>query len=456
MKTLRKASSDTIIHGANPRRGRATLVFALATVLVTQACSDNNGDDPADPNIRRVHQGLNLVPLVGSCTQNSVSAMTKNGDYVVGTCWTDADRTEGQAYIWKRGEVAATGLGHLSAGATLSSAADITDNASTVVGYDVDSSGIYHAFVYDVHKGEMAPIPTALPTWYTQSRATAITPDGKTIVGCISLPTSLPCTEAPVSGTKAPSGTPPSSPFLWTSDGGFVTPTPDWEFASDPTGQSVWLTSAWAVSDDGTVVVGDKYTGFGLDVGISSYRWTSIGGEVDLGTALFELSADAPLYSTPRAMSSNGEFVAGATRDVLTIGSAQVINLLVPYLWTAEDSLEVLEQRFPSEVGVLAMTPHGDVMGGGWFDPTLDAPFDVDAFSGFIWDDRNGMMELLHFFDDFKGDNPDLYTLGEFVPINVTALSDSADVLAGDALVPSVATPIPLRGYAGTIDLPPR
>ncbi len=452
------AQSEAKGKGTRGFLARATAACSGLTAVLALACGEGGGLPPtsaADPDLGDpvdAKPGLTLVPLLEGCTQSVVAGMSVMGKYVVGTCYSDAGRTTGQAFYWKRGAASAVGLGHLSTGATLSSAAGVTADGLTIVGVDVDATGVSTAFTYSVAKGTMTALIKTLPTWYSQSAATGITPDGKTVIGCISLANSAPCTEAPVPGTLAPSGTPPSSAFLLTG-GKLSLPTPAWDFNTAYTNED-WLTSAWAVAQDGSAAAGDRFLADDFGDHVSSYRWTSAGGSVDLGTALFSETVTTKLYSTPRAMSADGTLVAGSTLGEFSHGG---FYLQMPYFWTAATGLVLMEQSYPAEMGVLAMTPAGDVMGGGWFSPSAEPGWDVGTLGGaFLWDDVNGMMQLDSLFAYVKGDLVSDYGAGAFIPINVTALSEDAVVIAGNALIPSAATPAPLQAYVGITDLPPR
>lgn len=453
-----RAQSTAKDQGTRSLLARATAACSGLAAVLALACGEGGGLPPtsaADPDLGDpvdAKPGLTLVPLLEGCTQSVVADMSVMGKYVVGTCYSDAGRTTGQAFYWKRGADSAVGLGHLSTGATLSSAAGVTADGLTIVGVDVDATGASTAFTYSVAKGSMTALITTLPTWYTQSAATGITPDGKTVIGCIAIATSTPCTEMPVAGTQAPSGTPPSSAFLLT-DGTLTLPTPAWDFDTSYTNED-WLTSAWAVSKDGSSVAGDRFLANDFGDHVSSYRWTQAGGSVDLGTAIFAESGENHLYSTPRAMSADGALVAGSTVGGI---AETAFYLQVPYFWTAATGFVLMEQSYLSDLGVYAVTPKGDVMGGGWFSNSLDPAWNAATLgAAFLWDDVNGMMQLDSLFAYGKGDLVSDYGAGAFIPINVTALSEDAVVIAGNALIPSAATPAPLQAYVGITALPPR
>jgi probable HAF family extracellular repeat protein len=189
---------------------------------------------------------------------------------------------------------AAEDLGSLGGG---SQANAVNSDGAVVVGWAVTATGI-HAFRWTSAGGmqDLGALPGAL-----NSYAYAVSGDGSVVVGY---------------GETAGGGSPHA--FRWTSVGGM-------EDLGTLAGSSSVATGA---SADGSVIVGDAYSGGGF-----AWRWTRETGMVSLGA----LPGDAS--STAADVSADGSTVVG-----MSTGGAGG----VPFIWTQERGIEDLEARLQS------------------------------------------------------------------------------------------------------------
>jgi probable HAF family extracellular repeat protein len=220
---------------------------------------------------------VGLGDLPGGSFRSYAIGVSADGSVVVGA---STGASNGEAFRWTSGG-GMVGLGDLPGGIFISAARGVSADGTVVVGQGYSASGI-EAFRW-TSGGGMVGLGD-LPGGIFYSIAWGVSADGSVVVGRGTSPSVG--LGLPTSGA--------SEAFRWTSGGGMV------GLGDLPGGG--FFSSAFGVSADGSVVVGQGYSASGYE----AFRWTSGEGLVGLG--------DLPgggFDSEARGVSADGSVVVG-------------------------------------------------------------------------------------------------------------------------------------------------
>ena len=315
-----------------------------------------------------------------------------SGDTVIsGAEFSDSRGTSsGAAYVFQLPTMPVTGvelrdIGALPNAGESSRATDASQDGGVVVG-DIFSSGRHRAFYWTETAGLTVLGP--LPSGYTESPGNAVSSDGTTVVGQLS-----------VYGGDA-------EPYRWNTVEGLI---PLGGFAG-----AALNGSANDVSADGAVIVGHAVSAQGRQ---EAFRWTKRQGMVSLATDLgavndsvaYGVSADGTVvvgqsdnrafrwmqpgevdwlgalpshvYSVATAVSANGRIVVGESWADATPSEKEA------FLWTPEGGMVSLGSlSTPSYSAALGVPDDGALVLGN-----DGASFPVAPF---VWDATHGMRHL--------------------------------------------------------------
>jgi len=265
--------------------------------------------DGLNGNRRVVHwdteNGLTHVDegAMWGLNEQKVASISRDGTTIIGTA--NGDGLSDTAYRW----TAETGMVDLRAGSswavggnccTTSRARAVSEDGRAVVGEAYDGNNVVRAFYWHADDGIMLDIAsTSVDNWASEnairngwpvnSTATDISADGSTVIGYAN------------AAERA---------FRWTEASGLVNlvrtdfddgTTADW---------GALYTNAYAVSADGSVVVGEAYSETdGLN---QAFRWDESSGLVNLATG----SDFANTSSTAEFVSGDGSVIVGTVDSV--------------------------------------------------------------------------------------------------------------------------------------------
>ena len=254
---------------------------------------------------------------------------------------------ESDAWRWT-GTGAMVLLGHVPETINRNSASGVSGDGSVVVGRSISHSE-WEAFRWTVEAGIVGL--GDLPGGSFQSNAFAVCVDGSAVVGYGSTG----------SGLEA---------FRWTQTGGMV------GLGTLPGYDS---SSAYAVSADGSVVVGRSRRADGSGAETEAFRWTAEGGMVGLG----HLGDIVDSYASD--VSADGSVVVGRNGNGAGLVATRVTEA---FLWTESQ-------------GMLGL---GYLPGGGWsaaFGVSADGSVVVGSsgsasgdYEAVIWDAAHGIRSL--------------------------------------------------------------
>jgi probable HAF family extracellular repeat protein len=268
-----------------------------------------------------------LGDLSGGDFGSSASGVSADGSTVVGigTC-----ASGGEAFRWTAGG-GMVGLGHLPGGIYSSTAADVSADGSIVVGYSYSEWGYETAFRWTADEGMVALEGDP----ETNIRANAVSGNGATIVGQYGRKASvwvgdgwdflgdLPDSSANgVNDAGTVVGYSSGQAFLWPWSGGMV--------GLGHLPGSTANTSAWDVSDDGSVVVG--YSAPAPGGGYEAVRWTAGSGMQRLWDVLLAQGVNPAadgwtILSEAYAVSADGNTIVGyGTRN----GNTEAFRVVLP------------------------------------------------------------------------------------------------------------------------------
>lgn len=246
-------------------------------------------------------------------------------------------------------------LGDLAGGAVSSEATDVSADGLRVVGIGTTDAGA-GSFLYDFQQG-FFPVTVDLPGT-TVDRALAISGDGTTIVG----------TARTAEGSSAVSA--------YRHD---VVSSQTFPLPVLP-GGAVSTASAFGVSGDGQVVVGQSSSGSGLQ----SVFWSPD----DVATGLGLGPEDSILSGEAHAASLGGEVIVG------TAASAPGSIFREAYRWTSEGGYERLGYLQPEgfrSSDAVAVSPDGSVVVGGSY---VFSQGSFDSAAAYRWTEETGMVSL--------------------------------------------------------------
>lgn len=166
---------------------------------------------------------------------------------------------------------------------------------------------------------------------------------------------------------------------------------------------------AWAISRDGSTIVGDADVG-DPDGNAVAVRWTASGGMQSLG-ALPDASYPT---SVAYAVSANGQVIGGK--------SFNENNWVEAFRWTVNDGMTGIGST-ASESGIFGVSDDGDVMVG--YDFGLATP------GASIWDAQHGMRSLKAVLDSLGVSNASSWLLGVAI-----AVSSDGQVILGNGVDP--------------------
>ncbi|MDO9405823.1 MAG: autotransporter domain-containing protein [Polaromonas sp.] len=221
--------------------------------------------------------GYTLLPRTGLNNGSVANGLSADGRVVVGRAgnYTPNPNTyTSEAYRW----TADTGFEYLGTlGGDDSSANAVSADGNVIVGAADIAAGDNHAFRWT--GGVMSDLGTLGGRYSTAFGASA---DGGVVVGSAQLASNR------------------YNAFRWTAAGGMAS-------LGTLSGDAGADSSASAVSQDGSVIVGNSQVG-GASSDTHAFRWTQAGGRADLGT----LGGN---FSNADAVSADGKVVVGASRD---------------------------------------------------------------------------------------------------------------------------------------------
>ena len=405
--------------------GKHWLLAALAVGGVA-ACGGSTTNDPGTPDdeLTSGSEFAVVVPLLDGGTQNQVTAMSSNSHVVAG--WSET--TDGKhAFRWHRSDADAEDLGTLPGATAASAVTGMSSNGDVIVGYSQDSTGLYQGFVWTKKDGMKALTPPTAGQVYP----TAVSGDGKTIVGCWASPTIEvePCV---AQMWPPPTGGGASSGFIYTEADGFRILSPP----QDQYGYS----AIWSTNENGSVFVGDfvfdRFGGPGPGTGtpvVSGSRWTA---ETEPGGGTMIGFLDE-LASTARIISADG-LVVGGTSLTPSLDNTPVMT---PVRWTPETGLVDMLQLTSYNMEMNAISEDGSVMAGGGV-PGQQSGVTTLAWA---WDDANGFMSFNDLF------TVELQTdLGTRLPTIIRAVSADGKIFSGVA----VGLDRKERGFVAKVPLP--
>ncbi len=234
---------------------------------------------------------METLPVPEDIGSSFAYATSQDGSVVVG----HADvPDEGRREAWYWADGISTGLGHLPGGLFFSNAQDVSGDGSVVVGGALSSSSTGEAFRWTAAEGMVGL--GDLPGGAFGSGAHGVSSDGSVIVGY----------GKSAAGVEA---------FRWTAAEGMM------GLGDLPGGE--FYSNANAASGDGSVIVGASESSDGLE----AFRWTAAEGMIGLGT----LPSGPESYSW--AVSDDGSVVVGG----VAIPSGPYCDA---FLWTAETGMQ--------------------------------------------------------------------------------------------------------------------
>ena len=283
-----------------------------------------------------------LGDLPGGEFHSRPFGVSGDGSIVVG--WSISDGTSGdgrEAFRWSAAE-GMVALGHLPGGVGYSEALGISDDGKVIVGGS--DSPLGNQPVRWTSGDGWVSLGWADPFAPGDLVARDVSGDGSVIAGMGATPF----------GGQA---------FRWTATGGMVP-------LENPLGG--FRSVLGAISDDGSVIVGNRYSVSGTS---EAFRWTLEDGMVGLG----DLPGGTSQSSQP-GVSPDGSIVVGAS-----ISGAGY----EAFRWTATTGMvglgDLVAVNFAS--GASGVSGNGAIVG--------HSGFDTDAHQqAFIWDEQNGMRSL--------------------------------------------------------------
>ncbi len=166
--------------------GDASLAFGISgdgSVVVGRSHSENSG--PGADEAFRWQDGVmtGLGDLPGGGFNSTATSVSPDGNFIIGFGISDSGP---EAFRWVNGVM--TGLGDLPGGDFTSVAHGVSGDGSVVVGYSDTDRGS-EAYIWDAQHG-MRNLREVLVndygqnlTGWTLTEATAVTPDGRTVIG---------------------------------------------------------------------------------------------------------------------------------------------------------------------------------------------------------------------------------------------------------------------------------
>lgn len=309
-----------------------------------------------------------------------------------------------EAFRWSL-DSGMVGLGDLPGGYFLSSARAVSRNGSVIVGVgapdfgpgDFSPSPGLEAFLWTEEAGMvgLGDLSEAQPG----SRAHDVSADGAVVVGIVST--------SGVENGSFGSG----SALLWTEDTDMVALG---ELPGAPP-----YSEAYAVSGDGTVVVGVAGTAMGS---YAAFRWTE-----ETGLQALEPSPkEAPFTSgsTARAISADGQVIVGNTAILAELTGGDSRWTWEAYRWTEDTGVAPLGVLPGAQSSAAHDASYdGSIILGG---STTD-----DQYEPVLWDEFTGIRRLVDVLTEDYG-----LDLGAWTIRGAWALSDDGLVIVGQGINP--------------------
>ena len=307
------------------RRLPPPIAIFIAAVALASAASAGPPEPPANTAL---FQSLDGLAGGSNIYRSRVADMTPDGSVIVGSTTSERTmRSAGEALLWDW-EDGALGLGDLEGPVFHSHAKGVSDDGEVVVGQGSNSyANAGAAFRWDADSGMLDL--GILPGGEFASNAMGISGDGQTIVGISSTPGPYLATRwTEADGLRSldglPAGFTPTVAHDASFDGSVIVGYGDakiegsnwhrafrWESSTGvvnlgalPNSMGRYYSRGWAVSADGTVVVGMSYA----DSGEEAFRWDALNGMTSLGPGLVG-------YDVAYGVSSDGRFIVGGTDD---------------------------------------------------------------------------------------------------------------------------------------------
>ena len=326
-----------------------------------------------------------LGDLPGGNTTSVAMAVSADGKTVVGYSSSTLSGTRTEAFRWTAGG-GMVPLGDLAGGVFNSVANAVSADGTVVVGNSTSTSGV-QAFRW-TSAGGMVGLGD-LPGGNFSSLAYGVSSNGQVVVGYSSSTASGTSTEA----------------FRWTAADGMV------GIGVLP-GASTFTSRAWAVSGDGSIVVGESRRSTG---DIEAFRWSASSGMVGLG----DFPSDV-FNSIAYAISADGSVIGGrgysGAKDSFTHEA---------FRWTQGAGLVQLGFIPCSDWSIVhAAAADGSILVGDPESNTGDCAF--------IWDEQHGMRNLHQVLTSEFGLNLTGWQLS-----GARGISSDGKVIAGFGINPS-------------------
>lgn len=219
-------------------------------------------------------QGMTFTPLgfLPDSFYSDATAVSADGSVVVG--FNRKNNGDGEAYRWTQG-TGMVGLGDFAGGSFYSTATGVSADGSLVVGYGSTISGFGDRPFRWTQATGLVALPLD-PNWSFSRFASGVSADGAVVAGYRF-------------SANGPEG------FRWSSGSGY-------QGVGGLPGGSFFSSTAWGISADGSVLVGESNTTGDVN---HAFRWTAGTGIVDLGTL------PGGNFSAAVAVSGDGQTVVG-------------------------------------------------------------------------------------------------------------------------------------------------